>query len=252
MDLTIQQIIEEGDRLEYGFLPNYHKYQDWKTKEETVLFTSYKGRMEHLLRERERDGETYTPMIVNEGMYHKKQCVGMVEYPIVITSEDDYDLVPEGYRVEIYKIDLGKGYWGYNLFRVYKNDEFLFNLIRNYSSAEFRIIDTPFGAFMGLSEDYQAFTIVDIKNRKIYGHETGICPWVTPDLYFDGEKNTLEFSVEGVYWGCESCPQLIDLKLDLTKPIEEETWLNMMKIIDLSDDSDYEEDPEDEESANEA
>jgi hypothetical protein len=240
--LNLQEILDRNT-LEYGFLPNYHKFRNWETEEDVVVFTTYKERLENLLKETERNGDILTPKVV------QKDSCGR-EYPIVWPNDKKWrqEPIPEGYRVEISPISFGPGYWNYHLYTVYKNDKFLFDAVRNYSSSEFALISTPHGDYFIFSEDYESFTIIDIKRMKIYGHRTGICPWKEPTIYYEEDANKLEFYVEGVYWGCEGDPQLIELEIDVTKELEEDTWLKTMKIIDTNgDDEDYYDEDEDEE-----
>ena len=240
--VNLQEILDRNT-LEYGFLPNYHKYRNWETKEDVVLFTTYKERLSHLLGGREYEGNNLIPTLVV-----KDRCGR--EYPKIYTSENEdwrANEIPEVYRVEISPVSLGENYWNYQLYTVYKDDKFLFDAVRNYDSSEFALVSTPHGDYFIFSEDYEAFTIIDIKRMKVYGHETGICPWREPSVYYFEEEEKLEFTVEGVYWGCESDPQYIELTIDVTKELEEETWLNTLKTESADGDDNYDEDDEEEE-----
>jgi len=235
MDKIFQEIIDIN-KLEYGELPNYNKAYDWEKKEEIVIFKSYTERLKNILKDSiSPNGKKLTPIFITEDC-HKNL------YPKVFTEENSETL--PGYKVEIYAISFGLGYWAYHLYKVYKNDILLFNLV-NYAPHEFAMGTTPYGDFFVFSENFDTITIVDIKNMKIYGHKTGICPWEKPLVFYKEDSDCLYIGVEGCYSDAEGDPKYIELNINLKEPFSFDSLTIRDSEKDYDDDDSWDDEDDD-------
>jgi len=121
------------------------------------------------------------------------------------TNEKCYESPSKKYKLVITWHKTGENSWNYTKGKIYKNDELITEILRNYSSFPFLFIEGhQKGDFLVCGEDYQGQTIVELSTGKYRSNSSngadegyGFC-WA--EYKFDEKSNIL--TVCGCHWAC--------------------------------------------------